>query len=141
MEPVSIPGEVVSADAPGSTALVRRQVGVRHNDVLTIATLNALHSRIFEAVHSCGAGPAENVAKVVGSAIGRSKHQDVRDVVEETRTRSVVTPVALTYPTGEEVERLAVVEQSRVEHRPVARDRVGLNNRSVVNATGACPTV
>src|SRR5665213_1941603 len=83
MEPFAVPGQVMCSDAPGVPALVRRERGVGHDDVLTVGTLHTLHARILEAVDTRGTRATEHVPELVGTAVARRQDQYVRDVVEE----------------------------------------------------------
>src|SRR5664280_1069891 len=65
------------SDAPGAPALVRRERGVGHDDVLAVGTLHTLHARILEAVDTRGTRATEHVPELVGTAVARRQDQYV----------------------------------------------------------------
>jgi hypothetical protein len=88
--------------------------------VFVIATANALHTRIFEAVHAHLARSTQHVIKFVGPTVDGGEDQHVRDVVQETRSRTYVTGVAVADAAREKVVATFMVQEASVEDCPVA---------------------
>jgi len=110
----------VRANAPRLAALVGRQIGVGHDDVLFVATLDPLDPGVFKAVHAQFAGATQYVTKLVRASVNRGKDKDIGDVVQETRTGTHITGVAVANTRAKKVVEAVVMQKAGIKNGAVA---------------------
>jgi hypothetical protein len=98
-----------------------RERGIGHNDMKPITVMNSLHARVLVAENIGSICTREHVSELVMNPIVGGEHQDVGDVVKETRSWSVVTTVTFSNSACEEMILTLMMEKSSVEDSAVTR--------------------
>ena len=131
MEAAVIEDQAMDPDPPRQSRPCGGKVRVGHDDLGVAVAADHLDPRVFEHVVAVLTGGGEHVSERVVHAVGRREDQDVRHVVQETRSLAGVRVVAVANAAGEQVVRPLVDQEPGVEDRVVARDRPCLDHRPV----------
>ena len=124
LEALAVPSHSMGADPPRT---VRRQPGVRHDEVIPGVVSHPLHAGVFEA--EALFRDSEHVSELVLEAVDRGEHHDVGHVVLKPRATRFAQAVSLAHGPHEQVVATLVVDQAGIEQRPVARERAGFQDR------------
>jgi hypothetical protein len=142
LEPPVHVDQAVDAHLPRPARFGVGQMRVRHHDVVRPTASHTLDARVLDAEDVVGRAGREHSLELVLAPVPGLEHEHVGDVVQESRPRTGIQPIAGTDAACEEVEGAVDVSQACVEDRPVALDGSCLDDRRPLKAPdGAGPDV
>ena len=136
MKAAVLVAEMMNADPPRSARVRRGKIRVRHHDLLDAVADDALDAWILVGEDAFGRALGQHLLERVVDTVERGEDEDVRDVVEKPRPRPLIAVIAVANAAREQVEHTVLLDDARVEDRPVARHGSRRNNGCVGQTGG-----
>ncbi len=134
-EPINFINEAIEPNLPWLAVARIGEMCIGHNNVFFTVAMNSLDPRIFVREHCVGRTSSQYLLEFVVEPVGRGKHQDIRDVIDEAGPGIAVAPATVADTSREQMEDPVMVNDPGVEDCPVTGNRVRSNDRFLAYST------